>query len=99
MTEETTSLENANTRTLEADVRALQKRLEQREELLRVLNRRLLELERGDTGPSGADHAGGGNLQLEIWDLNDQLDRLRATKLFRWSTPARDVYSKLRRPR
>lgn len=99
MTEETTSLENATIRTLGADVRALRKRLEQREELLRVLNRRLVQLEQGDFGSSGADHSGGGSLQLEVKDLNDQLDRLRATKLFRWSTPARDVYSKLRRPR
>ena len=96
MTEETTSLENASIRSLEADVRTLQKRLEQREELLRVLNRRLVQLEQGDIGPTGAD---GGSLQLEIRNLNDQLDLLRATKLFRWSTPARDVYSKLRRPR
>ena len=79
-------------RTLEAEVLALQQRLGQREELLKVLNRRLLQLERGESGDSQA-------LKHENSNLHQELDRLRSTKLFRWSSPARDVYSRLRRPR
>ena len=79
-------------RTLEAEVRALRQRLGQREELLKVLNRRLLQLERGENGDSQA-------LRDENGYLREQLRLLRATKLFRWSSPARDVYSRFRRPR
>ena len=60
--------------------------------LLKVLNRRLLQLERGENGDSQA-------LRDENSQLHEQLDLLRGTKLFRWSSPARDVYSRLRRPR
>ena len=92
MSDQTDFAADERVRTLEAEVRALRQRLGQREELLKVLNRRLLQLERGDNGDSQA-------LRDENGYLREQLRLLRATKLFRWSSPARDVYSRLRRPR
>jgi hypothetical protein len=92
MSDQTEFGDDPRVRTLEAEVRALQQRLGQRESLLKVLNRRLLQLERGENGDSQA-------LRDENSQLHEQLDLLRGTKLFRWSSPARDVYSRLRRPR
>ncbi len=92
MSDQTELGDYSRVRTLEAEVRALQQRLAQREELLKVLNRRLLQLERGESGDAQA-------LQDENSNLHQELDRLHSTKLFRWSSPARDVYSRLRRPR
>ena len=92
MSDQTELGDDPRVRTLEAEVRALQQRLGQREELLKVLNRRLLQLERGENGDSQA-------LRDENSHLHEQLELLRGTKLFRWSSPARDVYSRLRRPR
>ena len=79
-------------RALEAEVRALRQRLDQREQVLKTLNRRLLELERGQDGDAQA-------LQAENDSLREQLGSLRNTKVFRWSTPARDMYSRLRNAR
>jgi len=118
---------DARVRTLETEVRALRQRLEQREQMLAVLNRRLLQLERGENGSSGMDRAETGLLlsqnhelleangelheqngllrqRLHVLDeenagLHEQLKLMRDTKLFRWSSPARDVYARLRRPR
>lgn len=92
MSDQTEFGDDARVRTLEAEVRALQQRLGQREELLKVLNRRLLQLERGENGDAQA-------LRDENSYLHEQLGLLRGTKLFRWSSPAREVYSRLRRPR
>ena len=95
MSDETGRFDNARMRTLEVEVRALQQQLEQREQLLKVLNRRLLQLERGESGISGMET---GMLLSENRALKEQLGLLRNTKLFRWSSPVRDVYARLRRP-
>ena len=92
MPDQTEFVDDTRIRTLEAEVRALQQRLGQREELLKVLNRRLLQLERGEGGDSQA-------LRDENSYLHEQLGLLRGTKLFRWSSPARDIYSRLRHTR
>jgi hypothetical protein len=80
---------SALVRTLEVEVRDLRQRLEQREQVLKALNRRLLQLERGQEGDTQA-------LQAENDSLRQELGSLRNTKVFRWSTPARDAYSRLR---
>lgn len=80
-------------RELEVEVRVLRRTLTQRDEALVTLNRRLMELERGDIGSSGTDNAD------EVARLEAELDRIRGTKLFRWSAPARDVYRQLRSDR
>lgn len=77
-------------RELEVEVRVLRRTLTQRDEALVTLNRRLMELERGDIGTSSTDQAD------EVARLEAELDRIRGTKLFRWSAPARDVYRRLR---
>ncbi len=89
MPDHTEFIDIARVQTLEAEVRTLRQRLVQREELLKVLNRRLLQLERGESGLSGMDRA-------EVGLLQEQLESLRNTKLFRWSSPIRDVYSRMR---
>jgi hypothetical protein len=80
-------------RELEVEVRVLRRTLTQRDEALVTLNRRLMELERGDIGSPGTDQA------HEVARLEAELDRLRSTKLFRWSAPARDMYRQLRSDR
>lgn len=92
MSDQTELGDDPRVQTLEAEVLALRQRLGQREEVLKVLNRRLLQLERGENGGSQV-------LQDKNSNLRQELDRLRSTKLFRWSSPARDIYSRLRRPR
>jgi predicted nucleic acid-binding Zn-ribbon protein len=90
-------------RTLEAEVLTLNQRLDQRERLLKTLNRRLLELERGENGAAGAERAATSEIVKDIQTLQEhnqrlqeELDRLYRTKLFRWANPARTVYSRLR---
>jgi hypothetical protein len=80
-------------RELEVEVRVLRRTLTQRDEALVTLNRRLMELERGTNSGSGTDRAD------EVARLEAELDRIRGTKLFRWSAPARDVYRQLRSDR
>ncbi|MDQ6837340.1 MAG: hypothetical protein M3137_03085 [Actinomycetota bacterium] len=83
---------------LEVETRALRRKLAQREAALAVLNRRLLVLERGGTGVSGVSRVD----EERTASVEDELQRLRDTKLFRWSAPARDIYRSLRsasRPR
>jgi hypothetical protein len=80
-------------RELEVEVRVLRRTLTQRDEALVILNRRLMELERGDIGSSSTDQAD------EVSRLEAELDRIRGTKLFRWSAPARDVYRQFRSDR
>ena len=89
MPDRTELVDIARVQTLEAEVRTLRQQLEQREELLRVLNRRLLQLEHGDSGFSGMDRA-------EVGLLQEELESLRNTKLVRWSSPVRDIYGRMR---
>jgi chromosome segregation ATPase len=96
---------------LDREVRSLRRRLAQREQMLAGLNRRLLQLERGDNGLSGMQRAelrgpaaGHPSLQAELASVKDanralqeELYWLRHSKVFRWSRPARKVYHVLRR--
>jgi hypothetical protein len=77
-------------RELEVEVRVLRRTLTQRDEALVTLNRRLMELERGDSGSPRTDQAD------EVARLEAELARIQGTKIFRWSAPARDVYRQLR---
>lgn len=80
----------------------MQLRVEQREAALAILNRRLLKLELGTNGIDGMARAETGALAERSHHLEAELDNLKSTKLFRWSNPARDVYSrylKVRRSR
>ena len=88
---QTTSNPDDNPRilALEAEVGVLRQRVKQRETALAVLNRRLVALER-------LDHGGAGILEHAI-ALEDELGRLRQTRMFRWSALLRRVYSKVRR--
>lgn len=90
--------EGTRVRELEAEVGALEQRLEQRERMLKDLNRRLLQLERGENGIAGTERADLGEVLSENQALHEELEALRHTKLFRWSAPMRDVYARLRRP-
>jgi prefoldin subunit 5 len=90
---------------LEAEIRALHKQLEVRDQVLAVLNRRLNRLEQADHAAAGVFRAatgqlppGGGEavLRAEVAELRDELERMRATKLFRYARPARAVYRRLR---
>lgn len=90
---------DARIRALEAELGTLQARLEHREALLRALNRRLFELERGANGITDAErvqaalvHQHNQQLEAELKDLN----QLKQTKLYRWASPARSVYAMLR---
>jgi hypothetical protein len=74
---------------LEAEVGVLRQRVKQREAAMAVLNRRLVALER-------LDHGGAGILQHAI-ALEDELERLRQTRMFRWSALLRRVYTQARR--
>lgn len=91
--------ERARVRELEAEVCALEQRIEQRERMLKDLNHRLLQLERGENGIAGIERADVGQVLLNNQALQQQIDSMRQTKLFRWSAPARDVYARLRRLR
>jgi GT2 family glycosyltransferase len=74
---------------LEAEVGVLRQRVKQREAAMAVLNRRLVALER-------LDHGGAGILEHAI-ALEDELERLRQTRMFRWSALLRRVYTQARR--
>jgi hypothetical protein len=74
---------------LEAEVGVLRQRVKQREAAMAVLNRRLVALER-------LDHGGAGILE-HATALEDELERLRQTRMFRWSALLRRVYTQARR--
>jgi len=98
MPDDTELIDATRIRALETEVSTLRQRLDQRERLLKELNRRLLQLERGENGMSGVERADVGQVLVENQVLHEQLELLRNTKLFRWSSPAREVYARLRRP-
>ena len=87
---------------LEGEVRALKRQLAQREQALVSLNRRLLELERGDLAEFGGStdvseiSAWCRKLRDENQELREELSRVYNTKLFRWASPLRRVYSLVR---
>lgn len=83
-------------RQLEVELRGLRHQLSLREEALVTLNRRLIVLERGGGGLSAVDRASHEPLEERNRRLEEELYRMHNTKLFRWATPARNVYGVLR---
>ena len=81
-------------RALETEIAALRERLRQREAALTVLNRRLVTLERFDA-PSVTPEPGGAEARARA--AEEELDRMRQTRTFRWTSSARGVYRQLRR--
>ncbi len=89
MIDQTDSGHDSRVRSLEAEILSMRRQVELRDELLRVLNRRLLQLERGEIVPVPMS-------QIEPQSPRDDGPYLRRlvrsmldTDLFRWALPAR----------
>lgn len=104
--------EMAEVRELQSELGALRQRLEMRDEALRVLNRRLLHLEGHPSKVMGEREdrerlvTENKTLLADNISLRDQLEsarmelaELRHTKMFRWTSPVRNLYAMLRNPR
>jgi hypothetical protein len=74
---------------------ALRARLATRESALAQLTGRLLELERGQPGGESEQRAQAAEARASA--ALDELERLRATKWFRWSIVPRSAWSRMRR--
>ena len=102
MTAQTNASDEGQVRRLEAEVRTLTQRVAQRDKLLQALNRRLFQLERGESGMTDVElvrmEVDKTELQRQNANLQEQLDLLLATKIFRWAAPARNLYARLRAP-
>ena len=90
----------------ETEIRELKQRLAVREQALSELNRRVVQLERGGSGVADISLLIVRNRELEARvqelepkaiELEAELDRVYATKLFRWTRPARAAYEILRK--
>jgi hypothetical protein len=92
------TLNNDELRALEHEVRVLRERLRQREAALTILNRRLVSLERFDEAAAGTAPAAT-TIEAEVRAVaaEEELDRLRNTRTFRWTAAPRTVYRSLRR--
>lgn len=94
MTTETQPDTAARVIVLESELRAERQRLAQREEMLAVLNRRLVVLEQQastinaviDMPPDPEA------LRERVRALEEELERMRQTKVFKWSAPLRRLY-------
>ena len=103
MPSEPVNIEEEDLRKLRAELGEARRQLHQREEALAALNRRLLLLERNQSGidqtlgPQVAGAAGGmAGLSAENSALREEIERIYATKLFRVARPARRIYGLLR---
>lgn len=86
---------------LRTELARTRRTLEQREAILTALNRRLLALE-SRVPPLASDPAAGERARAEqalheAAELRAELERMRATKLFRYARPLRKMYSVWRR--
>jgi hypothetical protein len=88
------SLATEERRALETEIAALRERLRQREAALTVLNRRLVTLERFDGPPSTPVPS---DAEARARAAEEELERMRQTRTFRWTSSARGVYRQLRR--
>ena len=96
MTEPTKSGTDTRVRSLEAEVLAMRQQIELRDELLRVLNRRLLQLERGEADTGGMMV----RMQARVPaqqnnDLRSVVQSLLSTDMFRWTLPARRLHGRI----
>jgi hypothetical protein len=91
---------------LEAELRAERQRVAQREQMLATLNRRLVLLEQGVSGvdPTTGQAIGPEALQervrrleVELAEAQQELQRMRQTKVFKWTAPFRRVYGAMAR--
>ena len=102
MPSEPLNVEEEQIRKLRAELGEARRQLQQREEALAALNRRLLLLERTQSGieqtlgPQVAGSAGLQAVAAENAALREEIERIYATKLFRVARPARRVYGMLR---
>ncbi len=95
MIEPAESGDNSRMQSLEAEVLAMRQQVELRDELLRILNRRLLQLERGEVDSEGMKRVGTKRLQEENTYLRRLVHSLLDTDMFRWTIPARRLHGKL----
>jgi hypothetical protein len=93
MTEAAEPGDDSRLRLLEAEVLAMRQQVEMRDELLRVLNRRLLTLERGELDAPGVKQIGMTRQQNE--GLRGVVRSILDTEMFRWTAPARRLRGKL----
>jgi hypothetical protein len=94
MTEATEFGDKSRVHLLEAEVLAMRQQVELRDELLRVLNRRLLKLERGELDTAGMKQIGMRRRQDE--SIRGIVGSILNTNGFRWTRPARRLHGKLR---
>lgn len=106
MTTEVPTNEAARLTALEGELRAERRRVAQREQMIATLNRRLVVLEQT---ASSVNPATGmptepealrervRELEAQLDEVTQELERMRHTKLFTWSAPLRQLYALLRR--
>ena len=95
MTEPSQSGADPRVRSLEAEVLAMRQQIELRDELLRVLNRRLLQLERGEADTRGIERMDPRVPKQQNNDLRSVVQALLSTDMFRWTLPARRFHGKV----
>jgi hypothetical protein len=95
MIEPAESADNSRRQSLEAEVLALRRQVELRDELLRILNRRLLQLEGGEVDSGGMKSVDIKRLDEENTYLRRLVHSLLDTDMFRWTIPARRFHGKL----
>ncbi len=85
-------------RALETEIASLRERLRQRETALAVLNRRLVSLERYDDAAAGAAPPDAAiEAEARARAAEEELERLRNTRTFRFTAGARRIYGAARR--
>jgi hypothetical protein len=95
MIEPAESGDHSRVRTLEAELLAMRRQVELRDELLRVLNRRLLQLERGQVDTRGLERIDTTHLHEEDKYLRRIVHSVLDTEVFRWTIPARRLHGRL----
>jgi hypothetical protein len=95
MIDQTEFRDDARVRTLEAEVRAMRQQVELRDKLLHDLNQRLLQLERGETGSWSRGPIEMRELRTENNDFRHLVNTVLATKMFRWTVPARRLHGRV----
>lgn len=95
MTEPVGSAGHDRVRALEAEILAMRQQIEQRDELLRVLNRRLLQLERGEPDRDWARRSDAQRVQSQNGATRNAVRSLLDSELFRWTLPVRRLRAKV----
>lgn len=82
-------------RSLEAEVLTLKRQVEVRDEMLRSLNRRLLQLERGETDTQRIKPGETKRLEEENRYLRRLVHSFLDADMFRWTIPVRRLHGRL----